>query len=110
MLMLKDIVILIHTLGICRFCSINCFDTEASCCRYEKDFTYDSFAAQLVRDLDLPECFHKRISTSIESQVEKAKRCMPWYEAVTNESLHPIFINIRLNDTLYMDRFEVSFI
>ncbi|GMF61644.1 unnamed protein product [Phytophthora fragariaefolia] len=31
---------------------------------------------------------------------------MPWHEAVTTESLHPIFINLRLKDTIYIDRFE----
>ncbi|KAE9280362.1 hypothetical protein PF008_g28151 [Phytophthora fragariae] len=74
--------------------------------KYEKDFTYETFAAALVRDLDLPECFYKRIAKSIEEQVEKAQRSLPWHEAVTTESLHPIFINLRLNDTIYIDRFE----
>uniref|UniRef100_H3HC27 Uncharacterized protein n=1 Tax=Phytophthora ramorum TaxID=164328 RepID=H3HC27_PHYRM len=74
--------------------------------RYEKDFTYDTFAAALIRDLDLPECFYKRIAKSIQEQVEKARRSLPWHEAVTKESLHPIFINLRLNDTIYIDRFE----
>lgn len=60
-----------------------------------------------MRDLDLPECFYKRIASSIEAQVEKAKRSLPWHAAVKNESLHPIFINIRLNDTILIDRFEV---
>ncbi|DAZ97659.1 TPA: hypothetical protein N0F65_009660 [Lagenidium giganteum] len=73
---------------------------------HETDFTFETFAAALVRDLDLPECFYKRIAESIKSQVEKAKRSMPWHEAVTGESLHPIFINIRLNDTILIDRFE----
>ncbi|KAH7469173.1 Chromatin structure-remodeling complex protein BSH [Phytophthora ramorum] len=73
---------------------------------YEKDFTYDTFAAALIRDLDLPECFYKRIAKSIQEQVEKARRSLPWHEAVTKESLHPIFINLRLNDTIYIDRFE----
>ncbi|OWY96631.1 SWI/SNF-related matrix-associated actin-dependent regulator of chromatin, partial [Phytophthora megakarya] len=73
---------------------------------YEKDFTYETFAAALVRDLDLPNCFYKRIAKSIQEQVEKAQKSMPWHEAVTNESLHPIFINLRLNDTIYIDRFE----
>lgn len=76
--------------------------------RYEKDFTYESFADTLVRDLDLPEAFRKRLITQIEAQVEKGKRSMPWHEAVeTSESLHPIFINIRINDTILIDRFEV---
>ncbi|KAG2812432.1 hypothetical protein PC113_g23558 [Phytophthora cactorum] len=73
---------------------------------YEKDFTYETFAAALVRDLDLPNCFYKRIAKSIREQVEKAKKSLPWNEAVTGESLHPIFINLRLNDTIYIDRFE----
>ncbi|KAG3098165.1 hypothetical protein PI124_g15472 [Phytophthora idaei] len=73
---------------------------------YEKDFTYETFAAALVRDLDLPNCFYKRIAKSIQEQVEKAKKSLPWNEAVTGESLHPIFINLRLNDTIYIDRFE----
>ncbi|KAG7384795.1 hypothetical protein PHYBOEH_009313 [Phytophthora boehmeriae] len=73
---------------------------------HEKDFTYETFAAALVRDLDLPPCFYKRIAKSIQEQVEKAKKSLPWHEAVTNESLHPIFINLRLNDTIYIDRFE----
>jgi SWI/SNF-related matrix-associated actin-dependent regulator of chromatin subfamily B protein 1 len=76
---------------------------------YEQDYTYETFAAALVRDLDLPECFHKRIAGSIEAQVEKSKRSLPWHHAVKAESLHPIFVNIRLSDTLYMDRFEVRF-
>ncbi|KAI9993568.1 hypothetical protein PInf_015691 [Phytophthora infestans] len=73
---------------------------------YEKDFTYETFAAALVRDLDLPNCFYKRIAKSIQEQVEKAQKSLPWNEAVTGESLHPIFINLRLNDTIYIDRFE----
>ncbi|ETO75875.1 hypothetical protein, variant 3 [Phytophthora nicotianae P1976] len=73
---------------------------------YEKDFTYETFAAALVRDLDLPNCFYKRIAKSIQEQVEKAQKLLPWSEAVTGESLHPIFINLRLNDTIYIDRFE----
>ncbi|KAG7384158.1 hypothetical protein PHYPSEUDO_002942 [Phytophthora pseudosyringae] len=73
---------------------------------YEKDFTYETFAAALVRDLDLPDCFYKRIAKSIQEQVEKAQKSLPWHEAVTRESLHPIFINLRLNDTIYIDRFE----
>ncbi|RLN50453.1 hypothetical protein BBJ29_000970 [Phytophthora kernoviae] len=44
--------------------------------------------------------------TSIQEQVEKANKSLPWHEAVTSESLHPIFINLRLNDTIYVDRFE----
>ncbi|POM71634.1 SWI/SNF-related matrix-associated actin-dependent regulator of chromatin [Phytophthora palmivora] len=73
---------------------------------YEKDFTYETFAAALIRDLDLPNCFYKRIAKSIQEQVEKAKKSLPWHEAVACESLHPIFINLRLNDTIYIDRFE----
>ncbi|KAG1708809.1 hypothetical protein DVH05_022430 [Phytophthora capsici] len=73
---------------------------------HEKDFTYETFAAALVRDLDLPDCFYKRIAKSIQEQVEKAQKSLPWSEAVANESLHPIFINLRLNDTIYIDRFE----
>lgn len=64
-----------------------------------------------MRDLDLPESFRKRIAAQIETQVEKGKRSMPWHEAVdANESLHPIFINIRINDTILIDRFEVRFV
>ncbi|CAI5741497.1 unnamed protein product [Peronospora destructor] len=73
---------------------------------YERDFTYETFAAALVRDLDLPDCFYKRIAKSIQEQVEKAQKSLPWHEAVTSESLHPIFINLRLNDTIYIDKFE----
>ncbi|RLN73133.1 hypothetical protein BBJ28_00002797 [Nothophytophthora sp. Chile5] len=51
-------------------------------------------------------CFYKRVARSIQEQVEKAQRSLPWHEAVTSESLHPIFINLRLNDTIYVDRFE----
>ena len=80
------------------------------CDRYEKDFTYDTFAAALLRDAELPECFHKRIAASIGAQVDKAKRSLPWYQAVSSESLHPIFVNIRLNDTILMDRFEVRLV
>lgn len=61
-----------------------------------------------MRDLDLPECFRKRIASQIEAQVEKGKRSMPWHDAVANESLHPIYINIRINDTILIDRFEVG--
>ncbi|TDH68298.1 hypothetical protein CCR75_004117 [Bremia lactucae] len=73
---------------------------------YEKDFTYETFAAALVRDLDLPNCFYERIATSLREQVQKAQKALPWHEAVTRESLHPIFINLRLNDAIYIDRFE----
>jgi SWI/SNF-related matrix-associated actin-dependent regulator of chromatin subfamily B protein 1 len=73
---------------------------------YEKDFTYETFAAALVRDLDLPDCFYTRIAKSIQDQVDKSQRSLPWHEAVKSESLHPIFINLRLNDTIYIDRFE----
>uniref|UniRef100_K3WLA0 HMG box domain-containing protein n=1 Tax=Globisporangium ultimum (strain ATCC 200006 / CBS 805.95 / DAOM BR144) TaxID=431595 RepID=K3WLA0_GLOUD len=73
---------------------------------HEKDYTYETFAATLVRDLNLPESFRKRIASQIEAQVEKGKRSMPWHEAVTSESLHPIYINIRINDTILIDRFE----
>lgn len=77
-------------------------------CSYEKDYTYESFADTLVRDLDLPDSFRKRIVAQIDAQVEKGKRSMPWHEAVeASESLHPIFINIRINDTILIDRFEV---
>ncbi|RLN65118.1 hypothetical protein BBP00_00003019 [Phytophthora kernoviae] len=81
-------------------------DPLQSARRHEKDFTYETFAAALVRDLDLPQCFYKRIARSIQEQVEKANKSLPWHEAVTSESLHPIFINLRLNDTIYVDRFE----
>jgi SWI/SNF-related matrix-associated actin-dependent regulator of chromatin subfamily B protein 1 len=74
---------------------------------YEKDYTFETFAAALVRDLDLPECFYKKIAESIHSQVELARRSLPWDEAVRKESIHPICINIRLNDTILIDRFEV---
>ncbi|KAF1331513.1 Swi/snf-related matrix-associated actin-dependent regulator of chromatin, partial [Globisporangium splendens] len=73
---------------------------------HEKDYTYETFAATLVRDLNLPESFRKRIASQIEAQVEKGKRSMPWHESVTSESLHPICINIRINDTILIDRFE----
>ncbi|KAI9906089.1 hypothetical protein PsorP6_014219 [Peronosclerospora sorghi] len=73
---------------------------------HEKDFTYETFAAALVRDLDLPDCFYRRIAKSIEEQIEKAQKSLPWHVAVTSESLHPIFVNLRLNDTIYIDRFE----
>lgn len=73
---------------------------------HEKDFTYETFAAALIRDLDLPECFYKRIAKSVQEQVEKAQKSLPWHKAVNSESLHPIFINLRLNDTVYIDRFE----
>lgn len=59
-----------------------------------------------MHDLDLPEVFHKPIKSSIETQVDKARRTKPWHEAVTSESLHPIFINLRINDTIFIDRFE----
>ena len=42
----------------------------------------------------------------MQEQVEKAQKSLPWHEAVTSESLHPIFINLRLNDTIYIDKFE----
>lgn len=75
---------------------------------HERDYTYETFADTLVRDLDLPESFRKRIASQIEAQVEKGKRSLPWHEAVSAaESLHPIFINIRINDTILIDRFEV---
>lgn len=77
-------------------------------CSHENDYTFETFADTLVRDLDLPESFRKRIAAQIEAQVVKGKRSVPWHEAVdTNESLHPIFINIRINDTILIDRFEV---
>ena len=84
----------------------NLWSARVILCSYEKDFTYETFAAALVRDLDLPDCFYKRIAKSIQEQVEKAQRLFPWHEAVTSESLHPIYINLRLNDTIYIDRFE----
>ncbi|CEG49708.1 swi snf-related matrix-associated actin-dependent regulator of [Plasmopara halstedii] len=73
---------------------------------HEKEFTFETFAAALVRDLDLPNCFYQRITKSIQEQVHKAQAVLPWHEAVTGESLHPIYINLRLCDTIYTDRFE----
>lgn len=73
---------------------------------HEKDFTFETFAAALVRDLDLPNCFYNHIAKSIREQVQKAQTTLPWHEAVTDESLHPIYINLRLYDTVYIDRFE----
>ncbi|CCI47041.1 unnamed protein product [Albugo candida] len=74
--------------------------------RYESDFTFQTFAAAIVRDLDLPECFYKEIADSIASQVEIAKRTIPWHQSVVTESLHPIYINLRIKDTILIDRFE----
>lgn len=87
----------------CNVISLTCVFISSS---YERDCTAESFAATLVRDLDLPELFHKPITTSIEAQVDKARRVPPWYDAVEGESLHPIFINLRINDTIFIDRFE----
>jgi len=76
------------------------------CIRHENDFTYETFSAFLIRDLDLPECFYTPIADSIRTQVEQAKRYLPWFDADKDESLHPISIKLRINDTIVLDRFE----
>nr|CCA20838.1 SWI/SNFrelated matrixassociated actindependent regulator of chromatin putative [Albugo laibachii Nc14] len=73
---------------------------------YESGFTFQTFAAAIVRDLDLPECFYREIANSVASQVEAAKRTIPWHQGVVTESLHPIHINLRIKDTVLIDRFE----
>lgn len=75
--------------------------------RYEEEFTYDSFAKELVLDLDLPNTFLLPIAESMHKQVKQQMECAPWHCATKKESLHPILINFRLNDTIVKDQFEV---
>ncbi|CAK4644591.1 hypothetical protein AeMF1_021852 [Aphanomyces euteiches] len=81
---------------------------------YESDYTYETFSASLIRDLDLPECFYVPITEAIRKQVEQAK---PFLLSSTTSStsssnstsashLCPIFIKLRLNDTVLIDSFE----
>ncbi len=75
--------------------------------RYEKDYTYETFAAALVRDLDLPDHFYIEIAKAIKKQVIEAKKYFPWHQVVQEESLHPIVVRLRWNDMIFTDRFEV---
>ncbi|RHY94779.1 hypothetical protein DYB37_005054, partial [Aphanomyces astaci] len=76
--------------------------------RHESDFTYDTFSASLIRDLDLPDCFYAPIATAIRLQVEAATSYVhkPSNTTKKDTALIPIYIKLRINDTVLIDSFE----
>ncbi|KAF0690528.1 Aste57867_18077 [Aphanomyces stellatus] len=74
---------------------------------HETDYTFETFSASLIRDLDLPDCFYVPIADAIRKQVEQASPLLPVGDAVpTSPCLVPISLKLRLNDTLLLDTFE----
>ncbi|ETV69262.1 hypothetical protein, variant [Aphanomyces astaci] len=75
---------------------------------HESDFTYDTFSASLIRDLDLPDCFYAPIATAIRLQVEAATSHVHKPSSTTKKdtALIPIYIKLRINDTVLIDSFE----
>ncbi|RQM28823.1 hypothetical protein B5M09_006698 [Aphanomyces astaci] len=75
---------------------------------HESDFTYDTFSASLIRDLDLPDCFYAPIATAIRLQVEAATSYVHKPSSTTKKdtALIPIYIKLRINDTVLIDSFE----
>ncbi|ETV96885.1 hypothetical protein H310_10161 [Aphanomyces invadans] len=75
---------------------------------HESDFTYETFSASLIRDLDLPDCFYVPIANAIRQQVDAAVPLLAEPKATdpSTSSLVPIHIKLRLHDTIVLDSFE----